>query len=145
MTAWGKRKNVAAGLSLRRPGWKAWATKGSSRGWGIPEKLWQRRRITREVQGPNLANLITGGKTPRLSAPELQERGYAGVAYATAFTYVSARAVTHFFQGLARTGASADFQEHMMHFQEFNNLVGLPGIRDKEKKYYQDVKYMSKV
>ena len=104
-----------------------------------PQTEAQMRRITREVQGPNMANLIPGGKTPILSAAQLQEIGYEAVAFPTSCTYVIARAVTEFFTGLARTGNLNEFDGHQMHFEEFNNLVGLPEIRERERKYYQDV------
>lgn len=101
-----------------------------------PESIEQMRRITAEIKAPTLANMIPGGKTPILSAKELQELGYAAVAYPTACTYTIAKAVKDLFEELLRTGTIAGFDERMLNFEQFNQLVGLPEIREAEKKYY---------
>jgi 2-methylisocitrate lyase-like PEP mutase family enzyme len=101
-----------------------------------PESIEQMRRITTEIDAPHLANMIPSGKTPILSANELQKLGYAAVAYPTACTYTIAKAVTELFEELQRTGTTAGFQERMITFEQFNQLVGLSDIRETEKKYY---------
>jgi len=100
-----------------------------------PESIDQMRRIAKEIDGPTMANMIPGGKTPLLTASELQEMGFAVVAYATSCTYVIARAVMDFFDELQRTGSTAGLEGRMMSFEQFNNLVGLKELRDKESKY----------
>jgi hypothetical protein len=37
---------------------------------------------------------------------------------------------------LLRTGATAPFHDQMIEFEEFNQLVGLPKIREDEQRYY---------
>jgi 2-methylisocitrate lyase-like PEP mutase family enzyme len=101
-----------------------------------PESVEQMRRICSEVKGPAFANNLPGGKTPVLNARELQEIGYAVVADATSCTYVIARAVRELFTELARTGSSAALSDRMILFDEFNRLVGLPEIREREREYY---------
>jgi methylisocitrate lyase len=104
-----------------------------------PETMEQMRRIAGEIQAPTLANMIPGGKTPLLTAPELQEMGFAVVAYPTANTYLIARAVRDFFAELCRTGALQGLTGRMMAFEEFNTLVGLPEIRARERHYYREM------
>lgn len=104
-----------------------------------PESIEQMRRITTEIKAPTLANMIPGGKTPILSAKELQELGYAAVAYPTACTYTIAKAVKDLFEELLRTGTIACFDERMVNFEQFNQLVGLPEIRETEKRYYHKI------
>jgi len=104
-----------------------------------PESIEQMRRITTEIKAPTLANMIPGGKTPILSAKELQELGYAAVAYPTACTYTIAKAVKDLFEELHRTGTIASFDGRMLNFEQFNQLVGLPEIRETEKKYYHKI------
>jgi methylisocitrate lyase len=93
------------------------------------------RRICSEVKGPTFANNLPGGKTPFLTAQKLQDIGYAVVADATSCTYVIAHAVRELFAELAKTGSSAAFTDRMILFDEFNRLVGLPEIREKERHY----------
>ncbi len=100
-----------------------------------PRSIEQMRRICSEVKGPTFANNLPGGKSPVLSAQELQEIGYAVVADATSCTFVIAFAVRELFAELARTGSSAAFTDRMVLFDEFNRLVGLPEIRERERMY----------
>ncbi len=100
-----------------------------------PESAEQMRRIIREVKAPHMANMLPGGKTPMLTARELQEIGYSVVAYATACTYTITKAVRDLFETLYRTGTTAGFEDRMVKFDEFNRLVGLEEIRKKEEEY----------
>ncbi len=100
-----------------------------------PESVDQMRRIIREVDAPHMVNMLPGGRTPQLTAKELQEIGYSVVAYATACTYTIAKAVKDLFETLHRTGTTAGIEGNMMNFDEFNSLVGLEEIRDMEDAY----------
>ena len=100
-----------------------------------PRSIDEMCRICSEVKGPKFANNLPGGKTPFLTARELQDIGYAVVADATSCTYVIAHAVRELFAELARTGSSTAFTDRMILFDEFNKLVGLPEIREKERHY----------
>jgi 2-methylisocitrate lyase-like PEP mutase family enzyme len=101
-----------------------------------PESVEQMRRICREVRAPSFANMLPGGKTPLLSARELQEIGYAVVADPVSCTYAIAKAVSGVFSELKRTGTSATYADRLVGFDEFNRLVGLEEIRAGEKRYY---------
>lgn len=101
-----------------------------------PETIEHMRRICSEVKGPTFANNLPGGKSPYLTAKELQDIGYAVVADATSCTYVIAKAVRELFTEMARNGSAATCIDRMILFDEFNQLVGLPEIRKRERDYY---------
>jgi methylisocitrate lyase len=101
-----------------------------------PTSVDQMRQICAGVRGPTFANNLPGGKSPFLPAAVLQDIGYAVVAEATSCTYVIARAVRELFAEIAATGSSAAFADRMIRFDEFNRLVGLSEIREREQ-YYQ--------
>jgi len=101
-----------------------------------PESFDQMRQIPRLVKVPTLANMIPGGKTPILPASELQSMGFAAVVWPNAFTYVYAKLATELAAELLRTGTTAPFHDRMIEFEEFNDLVGLPKIRQDEQRYY---------
>ncbi|MBF0549866.1 MAG: carboxyvinyl-carboxyphosphonate phosphorylmutase, partial [Deltaproteobacteria bacterium] len=44
------------------------------------------------------------------------------------------------FPILHDTGTFQGLEDHMIDFEEFNRLVGLPEVRAREEKYYRDVK-----
>jgi 2-methylisocitrate lyase-like PEP mutase family enzyme len=102
-----------------------------------PESVAQMKRIVNEVDAPHLANMIPGGRTPVLSARQLQDIGYAAVAYPTLCTYAIASSVRGVFSELAQTGSLPLDGDALMDFDEFNSLVELEDIRKKERHYYR--------
>ncbi len=101
-----------------------------------PETLDQLTQIPRLISVPTLANMIPGGKTPILPASDLQSMGFAAVVFPNVFTYAYAKLATDIATELRRTGTPAPFHNQMIEFEEFNQLVGLPRIREAEQRYY---------
>jgi 2-methylisocitrate lyase-like PEP mutase family enzyme len=100
-----------------------------------PESVEQMKKIIMEAKAPHMVNMLPGGRTPMLTAKELQDIGYSVVAYATACTYAIAKAVSDLFETLYKTGTTESFEDRMMMFDEFNRLVGLEEIRKIEDEY----------
>jgi len=100
-----------------------------------PESVEQMRRITREIRAPNMANMVPGGRTPLLTAKELEEIGFACVAHPTALTYTLAKAARGLLERLRDTGTTAGAEAGMLSFAEFNELVGLGAMRAREARY----------
>ena len=101
-----------------------------------PKTIEEMIRITREVQAPTMANNVEGGKTPLLPAKQLEEIGYSIVAFPTAATYAITRAVGNLMGEILKEGTSEGFLDRMMTFEEFNTFIGLPEVRQTERKYY---------
>lgn len=99
-----------------------------------PESVEQMRRITREIRAPQLANMLPGGRTPALTTAELQEIGFAAVAHPTSLTYAIASTAQRLLRELRGTGAAREAEAGMMRFEEFNRLVGLADIREREER-----------
>lgn len=100
-----------------------------------PTDVDQMRRICTDLDGPALANNVEAGKTPFLTAPELQAIGYAAVAYPVAVTFAITKAVRELMETLAREGTTLGMVERMVNFDEFNETVGLADIRARETAY----------
>ena len=100
-----------------------------------PESVDHMRRICREVDGPQLANMIQGGSTPVLSPPELQDIGYAVVTHPVASVYATTLALQALYTALARDGTTASMGDRLLSFDAFNELVGLTGLRQREQMY----------
>jgi 2,3-dimethylmalate lyase len=103
-----------------------------------PASIEQMRRITREIPAPNMANMLPGGKTPILTAHELQEIGFSIAAYPTLLTYAMACAAQRALAHLQSAGSPAGFSDTMM-FEEFNRLIGLEELRRRETELYAAV------
>jgi 2-methylisocitrate lyase-like PEP mutase family enzyme len=65
------------------------------------------------------------GRTPALSADELQELGYRIVIFPSTQTWVFARAYEELCQELLRTGTTAGLADRFMPFDEVNELLGI--------------------
>jgi 2-methylisocitrate lyase-like PEP mutase family enzyme len=100
-----------------------------------PRNTDEMRRICTELDGPNLANMIEGGGTPLLSLEELTEIGFAVVTYPVAATFVVAKAMRAFMRYLAETGTTAGFDPEMLQFEDFNEIIDLKGLREREESY----------
>lgn len=100
-----------------------------------PQNREELARVAREVKAPLLANMIEHGKTPLLSAAELQDLGYKLVIFPLAALYMAARAVLDCAQVLMQTGTTESIIPRMLPFHQFNDLVGLPLYREIEGKY----------
>ncbi|AEE90606.1 2,3-dimethylmalate lyase [Tepidanaerobacter acetatoxydans Re1] len=100
-----------------------------------PESKEEMIRLNKELNVPTLANMVEGGRTPLFSAKELEEMGYALVIFPTASVYTTAKSMMELMQELKSKGTTRDSIEKMIPFQEFNDLIGLPEIRELENKY----------
>ncbi len=101
-----------------------------------PTTIEQMRVITDRVNAPLLANNIEGGKSPLLSATELETIGYNTVVFPVAATYAIAKAAGDLMKEIAATGTTAGFTDRMVSFDEFNHLIGLDQLRSLERNYF---------
>jgi 2-methylisocitrate lyase-like PEP mutase family enzyme len=98
-----------------------------------PLSVEELRRVCSGIAGPCLANNVEGGKTPVLSAAELEEMGFAVVTWPVSATYAIAHALRELYDVLLRDGTTASFSNRMMDFDGFNSLIGLPALRAREE------------
>ena len=100
-----------------------------------PESIEEMKLITSSFKVPVLANMVEGGRTPLLLNQELEKIGFNIVIYPTASTYSVCLAVSRLMQNLKQTGTTAGMMDEMIKFTEFNELIGLPQIREYERVY----------
>ena len=93
------------------------------------------KRVTSSLKGPVVANMLEHGRTPLLSAKELEEIGNELVIFCVSSTFVTAKAVMDLMMVLKTEGTTTNYLDKMIPFEEFNKLLGLPEIRLIEKKY----------
>lgn len=100
-----------------------------------PETIEEMKIITSEFKVPVLANMVEGGRTPLLSAKELEKLGYDIVIFPTASTYMVAQSMKRLMEELMKTGTTEHLINEMIPFSEFNDLIGLTKIRELEAEY----------
>ena len=94
-----------------------------------PESRQELERIPREVGYLLLVNMLTGGVTPILPAPELQQLGYKILVCPIESLLVAGAAIGRLIQALLTQGR-VDRTEHMMTFAEIKRTLGLDEVLD---------------
>ena len=97
-----------------------------------PVSVEELRRVCSEIDGPCFANLVEGGKTPILSARQLEAMGFAAVTWPVSASYAIARAVAEVYAALLRDGTTNAVRDRMVDFAAFNSLIGLEQVREAE-------------
>jgi 2-methylisocitrate lyase-like PEP mutase family enzyme len=81
--------------------------------------------IARRVDGPLLSNMSETGRTPPLTADELQALGYSIVIFPSSQTWLFAQVYQELLDEILTTGTTQGLRERMMAFDDVNDLLGL--------------------
>jgi len=100
-----------------------------------PESIEEMRVITSSFNVPVIANMVERGRTPLLSAKELQEIGYDIAIFPVSSLLAATQAVFDMMEELKNKGTTASMASRIFNFEAFNELVGLPDIKKAEKMY----------
>jgi len=92
------------------------------------------KRVIQSIDAPVSINMLYGGKTPPVPIQTLQEWGAARVSVPVASVFAAAGALERAFTMILNDEGSK-LLEDSYDFQRFTDLVGLPEIRELEKKY----------
>jgi 2-methylisocitrate lyase-like PEP mutase family enzyme len=84
---------------------------------------------------PLMANMVEGGKTPVLSAAELEEIGFALVIFPGGIVRALARTAVDYYGSLAQHGTTEPFRPRMLDFNGLNDLIGTPEMIALGKQY----------
>ena len=100
-----------------------------------PGSVEQLSEIGRRAEGPLVANMIEGGKTPVLQQKELAEMGFQLILYPLCGLYAAAAAVDSIYAKIKADGTTLGTDQNLMNFTRFNELIGV------EEKYAIAEKY----
>jgi 2-methylisocitrate lyase-like PEP mutase family enzyme len=84
---------------------------------------------------PLLANMVEGGKTPPLSAAELEAIGFALVIFPGGIVRALARTAGEYYASLAKQGTTEPFRSRMLDLEQLNTLIGTPEMVALGKRY----------
>lgn len=84
---------------------------------------------------PLLANMVEGGKTPVLSAAELEAIGYRIAIFPGGTVRSIAFSLQEYFSHLKRDGGTAAARARMLDFDGLNKTIGTPELLKLGKKY----------
>lgn len=96
-----------------------------------PDSIEALREIGQRSPGPNVANMIEGGRTPVLAKDELAELGFQLILYPLSGLYAAAKAIQSMYRKLHTDQTTIGEEDRLITFPEFNQLIGV------EEKYKQ--------
>ena len=98
----------------------------------------QAAQVVRTFDVPMLYNFIETGKSPRLSASELEEMGYKIVIFpVSAFTMVG-EMVSRLMRELRESGTTQRMIDYMLGLEECFDMVGLHDMLSIDAAYAED-------
>lgn len=84
---------------------------------------------------PLMVNMVEGGKTPMMSAAELEGLGFSLVIFPGGIVRALAKAAGEYYASLAEHGGTEPFRTRMFDFDALNELVGTPELIARGKRY----------
>jgi 2-methylisocitrate lyase-like PEP mutase family enzyme len=84
---------------------------------------------------PLMANMVEGGRTPLMSAGDLEALGYALVIFPGAIVRALAHAAREFYAVLKRDGTTDPFRSRMFDFNALNAVIGTPRMLEEGRRY----------
>jgi 2-methylisocitrate lyase-like PEP mutase family enzyme len=84
---------------------------------------------------PLMANMVEGGKTPIMSASELEALGFSLVIFPGGIVRTLAKTAVDYYASLAAHGSTQPFRDRMFDFNELNGLLGTPEMIARGKRY----------
>lgn len=101
-----------------------------------PQTIEEMERIATDVPAPVLvANMVEAGMTPLLTPAELTDLGFRLVVSPLTALFSMVAAVRTSLEILASAGSLRDDLDRLVSFEEFTEIVGLPGIAATEDRY----------
>lgn len=90
-----------------------------------PDSMDALQEIGQRSPGPNVANMIEGGKTPMLPTPDLANLGFHLILYPLSGLYAAAKSIEVMYQKLQADQTTLGEEYRLMSFNEFNQLIGV--------------------
>jgi 2-methylisocitrate lyase-like PEP mutase family enzyme len=100
----------------------------------------QMKKAVAHVRGraPLLANMVEGGKTPLLSAHELEQLGFRIAIFPGGTVRALAHALQEYFAGLRAAGTTAPQRSRMLDLAALNRVIGTPELLALGRRYDED-------
>lgn len=106
-----------------------------------PNSVEEMRRVVAELSGtaPLMANMVEGGKTPSMTAADLQALGFAFVIFPGGAVRAIAATLTNYYASLVQTGSNEPFRANMVDFDGINRIVGTPELLVESRAYDEEL------
>ncbi len=98
-----------------------------------PESIGEMERIGRAFDVPLLANMVEGGRTPIVSASDLESLGYKIAIYPVAGLLAAAGALESVYAHLLSTGSTRGWDGRLAAFSDFVQMIGFERVWEFER------------
>jgi len=98
----------------------------------------QMRRICGLTDKPTMANMADGGKTPIVSAAELEQLGFAGAIFPASTALAAGAAVDKMLRNLKDRGTSVSAEIPLYDFEHFSRINGFDEVYAFEAQWLRD-------
>lgn len=99
-----------------------------------PQTLKELELLPTLIEAPLIANMVEGGKTPLVSAHDLEAMGYQAALFANTALRVSVKATRNAMLSLFSTGDASTLLDQMVTWEERQALIGLPEMQKIENR-----------
>ncbi len=89
-------------------------------------------------EAPLMANMVEGGKTPTAGAAELQDMGFSLVIFPGGTVRTVTKQLGAYFASLKEHGATGPFRDHMLEFDELQQVMGTAEMLEAGRRYDGD-------
>lgn len=100
-----------------------------------PQTVDEMKEIHRVIKAPTVSNMVEGGKTPLLSAPELEAIGYKIVIFPNALTRIMTKAAIGLLKELREKGSTQGMLDRMFLHGELFELFDFPRWVELENRF----------
>ncbi len=106
-----------------------------------PQSLQEIEAIVKRFGGevPLMANMVEGGKTPMMNAPDLERLGFSLVIFPGGIVRALAATARDYYQSLISSGSNDAFRNRMFDFAGLNAVIGTPETLAEGKRYEEVV------
>jgi 2,3-dimethylmalate lyase len=91
--------------------------------------------IPKRIKVPTLFNMASSGKTPFLSAEEIEALGYRLAIYPNFAMLCAVPAVRHYLSELKSRGTVSHLVDDMASFRELFEIAGMEDVKEREARY----------
>lgn len=100
-----------------------------------PLSIEELEEICKRVQYPKFVNMLAYGKTPILSASELEEMGFKMLVAPIDSVLLTAKVMREMANAMKRDGHTKSLFDDMVNFEEIKNILGLQKYLSLEKQF----------
>jgi 2-methylisocitrate lyase-like PEP mutase family enzyme len=100
-----------------------------------PESLEEMKQVAQSIPAPLFINLVEGGKTPLISAKELEGMGYKIASFSGSMQKIALKAMERFITAFRQTGDIRLYLRDMVSLEERSDLLGLNEFYEFEKRF----------